>query len=354
VATAGSRCAADATGKPFGLFAVDVTSVIEKRVPPLAALAVAVLAVSTSAILVRWSVAPSLVKAFYRVLFTTAILLPFAFGRYRTQFAHLSRSDLLVAVVSGAALALHFSSWFESLNHTTVAASVTLVQSQPLFVTVGAWALLDERVSGRTVAGIGVALAGMLVMSFGDVLASVEGGLLSASLPQVAAAVGGGEAALYGNGLAVVGAVMAAAYVLAGRSLRQRVALIPYVTVVYGVCTVVLLGFTVSEGHALLGYPRREWALFLGMAVGPGIFGHTVVNWALAHLESSVVSVSLLGEPLGSTLLALALLGEIPSAATVVGGAVVLGGIYVTASARSDGAGGESTPGDDAESIGGD
>jgi drug/metabolite transporter (DMT)-like permease len=313
-----------------------VTSVIEERVPPLAALAVAVLAVSTSAILVRWSSAPSLVKAVYRVLFTTALLLPFAFGRYRHQFARLTPRDLLVAGVSGAALAVHFASWFESLNHTTVAASVTLVQAQPLFVAVGAWALLNERVAGRTVLGIGVALVGMLAMSFGDTVAAIEGSLLAASLADVLAASAAGDVTLYGNGLAVVGAVMAAAYVLAGRSLRQRVALIPYVTVVYSVCTLLLLAFTVGEGHALTGYPRHEWLLFLGMALGPGIFGHTVVNWALAHLESSVVSVSLLGEPVGSTLLALFLLAEVPSPPTVLGGAVVLGGIYVTASAPSD------------------
>lgn len=328
---------------------MSVTNLAEERVPPLFALGVAVLAVSTSAILVRWSAAPSLVKAFYRVLFTTALLAPFAFGRYRAHFARISRSDVLVAVVSGTALALHFATWFESLNHTTVAASVTLVQAQPLFVTVGAWALLDERVSRRTVAGILVAFGGMVVMSFGDLLASVRGGVLSASVADVAAAATAGDVTLYGNGLAVFGAIMAAAYVLAGRSLRQRIALIPYVTVVYGVCTALLFGFTVAGGHALVGYPPREWILFLAMAVGPGIFGHTVVNWALAHLESSVVSVSLLGDPLGSTLLALLLLGEIPSTATVLGGAVVLGGIYVTASARRDG----DTAAGDAGGVGG-
>ena len=286
---------------------------------PLVGLAVAVLAVSTSAILVTWSEAPSLVKAFYRVLFTTLLLAPFAFSRHAGDFARIRRRDVLVAIASGVALALHFATWFESLNWTTVAASVTLVQAQPLFVAVGAWALLDERVTGRTVVGILVAVAGMVVMSVGDLVSGVA---VAAPRP------------LYGNALAVVGAVTAAGYVLAGRSLRQRIALLPYVTVVYSVCALVLLALTVAEGHALLGYPAREWLLFLGMAVGPGLFGHTVINWALAHLESSVVSVSLLGEPVGSTLLALVLLGQVPTLATVVGGAVVLGGIYVTAGSR--------------------
>jgi drug/metabolite transporter (DMT)-like permease len=134
--------------------------------------------------------------------------------------------------------------------------------------------------------------------------------------------------------------------VLAGRSLRQRVRLVPYVTVVYSVCALVLLGVAVVEvgGNgtstvaALTDYPLEEWLLFLGMAVGPGIFGHTVINWALKYVESSVVSVTLLGEPVGSTLLALVLLAEVPDAFTVAGGAVVLAGIYVTATGRPSGA----------------
>lgn len=296
-----------------------MSSGLDRNVSPLVALAVAVLAVSTSAILVTWSEAPSLIKAFYRVLFTTALLAPFAFTRHADDFRRIGRRDVVVAVASGVALALHFTTWFESLRWTTVAASVTLVQAQPLFVALGAWALLDERVTGRTLAGVLVAVAGMVVMSVGDLLSGVA---IAAPRP------------LYGNALAVVGAVTAASYVLAGRSLRQRIALLPYVTVVYSVCTGVLFVLAVAEGHALVGYPPREWLLFLAMAVGPGLFGHTVINWALAHLESSVVSVSLLGEPVGSTLLALVLLGQVPTVATLVGGAVVLGGIYVTASDR--------------------
>jgi drug/metabolite transporter (DMT)-like permease len=299
---------------------------VETAVPPLAALAVAVLAVSTSAILVRWSGAPSLVKAFYRVLFTTLLLAPFAFTRYGSALRSLSVRDLLVACGSGLALALHFATWFESLNWTSVAASVTLVQSQPVFVAVGATLLLDERVARTKAAGIAVALVGMVLMSL------AKGG-------------SAGPRPLYGNALAVVGAVMVAAYYLAGRSLRQRVPLVPYVVVVYGVCAVALFAFLLGDtlaagravGPALFDYPAEEWLLFLGMAVGPGIFGHTVFNWALAHLEASVVSVSLLGEPVGSTLLAVVLLSEVPGVATLVGGAIVLGGIYLTTRARKEG-----------------
>ena len=305
----------------------------DEHVSPMAALAVAVVAVSTSAILVRWSEAPSIVKALYRVLFTTLLLAPFALTRHRGEFGRLAGRDLLLATASGIALAAHFVTWFESLNWTSVAASVTLVQAQPMFVAVGAYFLLGERVTARTVSGIVLAMGGIVVMSFGGpILAALGVDVAPLGIP---AGVSMGEASMYGNLLAVLGAIMAAGYVLAGRSLRQRISLLPYVTVVYGVCTVTLLVVALAEGRtvALTAYPRTEWLLFLGMAVGPGVLGHTVINWALKYVESSVVSVSLLGEPVGSTLLALLLLAEVPGPLTLAGGAVVLGGIYLTTTA---------------------
>lgn len=294
---------------------VDVLDRDSIETQPLLALIVAICAVSTSAILVRWSNAPSLVKAFYRVLFTFTLLAPVALRRHTSEFRRLSRRDLIGACIAGLALALHFGAWFESLDWTSVAASVTLVQSQPVFVAIGAVLFLDETVSPRITTGIAIALAGVVVMSIGEIAAGASTTSLS----------------LYGNALAIAGASMAAVYVLAGRALRQRISLLPYVTVVYAVCALVLLGFVLAGNLPLVAYPPKEWVLFLGMAVGPGIFGHTVINWALAHVESSVVSVSLLGEPVGSTLLALVLLGEIPESSTVLGGAIVLGGIVISA-----------------------
>jgi drug/metabolite transporter (DMT)-like permease len=295
-----------------------IASRLEARTPPMAALAVAVLAVSTSAILIRFSEAPSLVKAFYRVLFTVGLLAPIAAARYRSAVLGLSRRHLIAAGATGLALAVHFAAWFESLEWTSVAASVTLVQSQPIFVALGAFLLLGERLNRRIVAGIAVALAGMAVMT-------LPGASLTGARPA------------FGNALAVLGALMLAGYFLAGRSLRQEIPLVPYVTVVYAVCAVTLLAFAAASGATVwLGaYPPREWLLFLAMAVGPGLLGHTVINWALEHVESSVVSVTLLGEPLGSALLAVIFLGELPGAWTVLGGTVVLAGIYLTVRGRA-------------------
>jgi drug/metabolite transporter (DMT)-like permease len=283
----------------------------------MAALAVAVVAVSTSAILIRLSDAPKGPMAFWRVVLTWLLLAPLAY-RGRAEFAKLHGHDLLSALLAGLALAAHFAAWFESVDRTTVAASVTLVTTQPAFVAVAAALLLRESLSRKRALGIGVALAGSALMS-------LEGLLTPGTAPEP----------LFGNALALAGAVFAAAYVLAGRSVRQRVTLTPYVTVVYVVCALGLLGYTLVLGDSLVAYPPHEWLLFLGMAIGPGLFGHTVINWALAHVKSSVVSVSLVGEPVGSTLLALLILSEVPGPITVGGGAVVLTGIFVTSRART-------------------
>lgn len=292
--------------------------------PPLLALGVAVLAISTSAILVRWSDAPNVVKALYRVSFTVGALVPLT-ARERASLARIQRRDGLVAVAAGVALAAHFVLWFESLDHTTVAASVTLVQAQPAFVAVGGWLFLDERVTRRGAIGIAVALVGMAGLSFGP--------SIRAAVDPTITSTGGVVGTQYGNLLALVAAVAVAGYYLAGRSLRRRLGVVPYATIVYAVCALVLLVVAVGRGTVLFAYPLHEWLLFAGMALGPGVLGHTVINWALGYLESHVVSVTLLGEPVGSTVLAALLLAETPTAGTLVGGAVVLTGIYVTASA---------------------
>ncbi len=290
------------------------------RPSPLTALCVAVLAVSTSAILVRWSTAPSVILAFYRVMLTTVLLVPFLATRYAGDFGVFTRRDWLIAIATGAALAVHFAVYFESLAWTSVAASVTLVQSQPVFVAIGAAIWFRERIRGRRAIGIVVAVLGMAGMSAGEFLAG---------------AATTGSAPLYGNALAVVGAVMAAGYVLVGRSLRQHVALVPYVLVVYTACTGTLFLIALVQGLPFTGYAARDWLIFIGLAVGPGLFGHTVINWTLEHLESSLVSVSLLGEPIGATILALVFLAELPGPTTVIGGLIVLTGIYLTATVAS-------------------
>lgn len=306
---------------------------LEKRIDPMIGVAVAIAAISTSAIFVRWSRAPSVVKAFYRVLFMTAAVAPFVL-RDVEDLLSISSRDLVFAIISGLALAAHFVSFFESLEWTSVAASVTLITTQPIFVVVGAAFLLDERLTPRIFSGMVVALAGALCMSVGPLMVDplLGGGDIVAAL---ATTFAGNSIQLYGNGLALIGAVVGAVYTLTGRSLRQRLSLFAYTFVVYAVCAVALGFLAVGTGAPLLGYPQTEWVLFLAMALLPGMFGHTVINWALKYVKSSIVSVSLLGEPVGSTILALVLLGEVPEVMTILGGVVVLVGIYVTTRARA-------------------
>ena len=292
---------------------------LDYEASPALALVIAILGVSSSAILVRWSTASSTVIAFYRVLFTLAAVAPVAAIYHREAFSRISGRDWIAAVAAGIALAVHFVAFFESLSWTTIAASVTLVQTQPIFVAIGAVLLLGERVDRRIVVGIAVALVGAVIMSLAE--------------PGEALPAGGD--AMVGNVLAVGGGVMAACYLLAGRSLRQRVPIFPYVTIVYTACVAALFPAVIVSDAPVVAYPAREWILFLAMAAGPGLMGHTVLNWALEHVPSTIVSVTLLGEPVGATLLGVILLAEVPTQVTVIGGLVVLGGIYVTSTAET-------------------
>ena len=280
-----------------------------------AALAGGVAAVSFSAIFIRLAHAPALAMAFWRNVIATALLAPVALLRHRPQFRAMSRGEVLVAGSAGVLLAGHFATWIPSLRYTTVAASTVLVTAAPVFTAMAArWT--GERVSGRTWAGIAVALAGAMVVSGGDVTVSGR--------------------AVFGDLLATLGAVFAAGYFLIGRSLRRRLPLLVYVTVVYATCAAVLGIVMAAGGTAFTGYPTGTWGLFVLMALLPQILGHTVFNYLLRDLDPTVITVGIMGEPVGASLLALAIFGEVPGWWTAVGGALILAGIYVAVHAQRD------------------
>ena len=271
---------------------------------------ISIVAVSTASILIRWSAAPPLAIASYRLLFATLILAPFflrsgGIGRLRMSPGR----DVLTLVAVGVVLALHFASWITSLSLTSVASSVLFVHVDPIFVAAVSHFVFGERIGRGTLLGIVVAFAGATIIALGD--------------------AGAGEANLLGDLLALIGAVMLGIYILAGRRLRQSLDLVSYVTPVYATSAVVLILGSLVTGTSLAPYPPREYLLFLAVAVVPMIFGHTVYNWALRYVSAPVVSISLLGEPVGATLLALVLLDEAPSTLTLIGGAVTLAGIYL-------------------------
>lgn len=248
-------------------------------------------------------------------------------GSWR-EWRLLSRRELLLAAGAGVLLALHFWSWNASLRYTTVAASVALVNLQPVLIASVSALWLHESPSGRQWIGVVIAVIGALVVG----LADIPGGL-----PGIVSAIAGGSTtegggrALFGDLLALVGAVTAALYYLIGRRLRQRVGVWPYVSLAYGAAFVTCLLIALASGEVLLPQPRRELSIFAGLAIGPMLLGHTGMNWALGHLPAFVVNLTTLGEPIGATILAALLPGiaEVPGIGTVVGGALVLAGVLL-------------------------
>lgn len=289
--------------------------------PPALVLALAVLGISFAGPLVRLSTASPLVIATWRLGFSMVLVAGMLVAtRGWRQWRGLRAADLAVAGGAGVLLALHFWSWNASLRLTTVAASVVLVNLQPVFVAAGSALWLRERPSARQVGGIAVAILGAAVVALPDLVAA--GGVAV-----------GSRRALYGDALAVVGGLTAALYYLAGRRLRQRLDVWSYVALVYGACFVTLLVLSAAAGERLLPQPPREIAIYAALALGPMMLGHTGMNWALRYLPAYVVNLTVLGEPVGATLLAALLPGirEMPASTTLAGGALILGGILVAA-----------------------
>jgi len=273
-----------------------------------------VVSVAFSSILIRAADAPPLSVAFYRNLIAALILLPIALARHGDEFRTLGRRGWALALLSGSLLAVHFALWIPSLSYTTVAASTVLVTTTPVWVALIGRAM-GETVSRRTVLGIGLALAGAVVVSGGDYGVSAE--------------------AAFGDLLALGGAIAAAGYLLAGRSLRQRISLTTYTGIAYSTTAAILAIVLAVSGEPFAGFEPRVWLLFLLMALVPQIGGHTVFNYLLGHVEAGTVAIAVTGEPVVASILALGIFGEVPGWPAVVGGVLILAGIYVTISAQT-------------------
>lgn len=291
--------------------------------PASLVLCLALIGISFAGPLVRLSHAHPLAIAIWRLGFSLVIIAIalVATGSWR-QWRRLDRRGVLVAVGAGTMLAFHFWTWNASIGLTTVAASVVLVNMQPALVALLSAGWLREPPSRRQWLGIGIAMAGAFVVALPDMMSETH-------------AAGGRP--LLGDVLALIGAATAACYFVAGRKLRSTLDIWPYVAVVYGTCFVVLLALAAAVHAPVLGQSPRELAIFVALAIGPMLFGHTGLNWALKYLPAYVVNLTLLGEPVGATVLAAILPGirEVPGVATLFGGALILAGIYVTARALS-------------------
>ena len=277
------------------------------------ALLLAVVSVSFSAIFIRLSEGAPATVVWVRMAITVALLAPWLAADARRGAVPRTRRDALLVLASGLFLAAHFLTWTFSLRYTSVASSVLLVTLHPVLVAWLGRRLLDEPVSARLALGIALALAGTAITTGGDVRLSLS--------------------ALGGDLLALAGAATFTGYLLIGRSLRSRTGTAGYSVPVYavvGLCSVVVAPLT---GGSVLPSGRTALAC-LGLAAVCTVLGHTVFNWTLRHLRTALVSVSLLGEPAITTLLAIPILGELPPGSSLLGGAVILAGLALALSER--------------------
>jgi drug/metabolite transporter (DMT)-like permease len=294
-----------------------MTGKISDPVPPFNpyfALIIGVFAVSTGAIFARLADAQALVIAAYRVGLASLILAPFAWFKARHEIVRLLKKDLKLAVLSGFFLAMHFATWISSLDYTSVANSVILVNTNPLWVGLLTPFIAKERVKRATIFGITISVIGGIIIGYGDF------------------ATGG--KALLGDALALMGSICAAIYLLLGRNLRRKLSLLPYIFICYGSAAVILWIIVLCLGLPLAGFSQTTVYALWGMALISQLTGHTSYNWALKWFSASLIAVSLLGEPIGATILAYIIFHEGLTVHKVIGGIFILVAIYIAASSE--------------------
>jgi drug/metabolite transporter (DMT)-like permease len=281
---------------------IPVADAHPKKLSPRLVLGIGIAAVSTASVFIRFAQAdaPSLVIAAFRLGLAALILLPLAWLRHGRELRDLKTGDWLWALASGVFLAVHFATWITSLEYTTVASSVVLVSTSPLWVALAARIFLKEPLTKRLLAGLSLAMVGSIVISFAEARSGVS------SRP------------LLGNALALAGALAVSGYWLIGRRLRRHITLIPYVTMVYGFAALILLAAALLLRQPLAGFKISTYGWLLLLALFPQLLGHSSFNWALEHLPAAY------------------LLGETPQLLKVVAAAVILAGIYLALGKRPE------------------
>lgn len=298
--------------------------------PPIG-LFFAIVATSTSSIFIRFAQtgAPSLAIAAWRLTISSLILLPLVIFRRRHEICSLTPKSIILLVVSGAFLCFHFASWISSLEFTSVASSVVLVSTSPLWVAIIAPLFLKEKLDRIVWIGLLVALAGCIIVGSSQACQANSSGITCQDMPTLLQ----GQA-IWGNFLALAGAWFAAGYLMIGRRVRPGISLLTYTGIVYTSSAIGLLLLAVVSGTGLFGYRIDTMAWIACLALIPQLIGHSTYNWALRYLTAAFVSVGLLGEPVGSIILAYLILKEPPTILEAVGGIFILLGIYLAARAK--------------------
>ncbi|MBQ4086433.1 MAG: DMT family transporter, partial [Clostridia bacterium] len=276
---------------------------------PMIMIIVGVLGISLSSIFVKFSTAPSAVTAAFRLLWTVLLMTPAALGKRepRKELKTISKRNLAMSILSGVFLALHFWTWFESLQHTSVVSSTTIVCTEVIWVSLGYVLFMKGRLPAKAIGAIAITLLGSVLITLAD---SKAQGMH-----------------LYGDLLALLAAVAVAVYVLIGKAVRSDLSTTAYTYVVYSACAAVLVLISLVQGQNLLGYGSSAVVVGLLLAVFSTILGHSIFSWCLKYFSPSFISASKLCEPVAASVLAAFLFGEMPVLMHVLGGALVLGGV---------------------------
>ena len=275
------------------------------------ALVIGIFAISTSAILIRWSSSEPLVIGSYRQTFATFLFLPFLLKDKFQEILNLSSREIFELVIIGILLGAHFGFWISSVKATSVAASVLLGTCHIVYVSIIGWVMFGEKLSSRGIIGTVIALAGIIILFWGDLVEDPGN--------------------FKGNFLAFISGILAGLYYLGGRKHRRNISLPTYAFVVYLSSAIIMWFVVIIQGLEYKSMPNSELQLFFLMALVPTLLGHTMQNWALAFLPAYVISITLLAEPIGSGLLAWYIFSEVPSLGVLVGGLIVLVGVYSVA-----------------------
>jgi len=270
-------------------------------------LPIGIVAISTASIFIKLCDAPVLIIATYRMMLASLILMPFAC--YKKTWRRWERNEMGWFLLSGLFLSLHFAFWIASLKYTSVASSVVLVTTHPIFVGIGGWLFLKERIGMNLVLGIALTVLGSGLISYGDMALSKE--------------------TLMGDGFALLGAMAASGYLLVGRKMRKDQDLFSYIFPVYSTAGLILILLSLIFQKSYWGYSPSTYLFFFLLALVPQLIGHTTFNWALKYLPASMVAITILGEPIGSTMLAYFILGEGLTILKVVGGVLIFTGILI-------------------------
>ncbi|MFL0584510.1 DMT family transporter [Solibacillus silvestris] len=276
---------------------------------PYIPIIIGVISVSLSAIFVKLSSADAGVIAFYRMLFSIMIMLPWFLMKYKNEIKILSKRDWIFSSIAGVFLSFHFILWFESLNYTSVASSTVLVTMQPLFAFIGTYLFFKEKITLQTFIAGGIAILGSVLISWGDFKIS--------------------GTALYGDILALIACALITGYLLFGQDVRKRLSLVTYTMVVYSVSTVTLFFYIIVKGESFGPYPAIDWMWFILLAIIPNLLGHNLFNWVLKWTSTNVISIAILFEPVGAALLAMFIFNEYLTVSQIVGGLVVILGIML-------------------------